>query len=90
MFDLPITYCQRDSEPPRFFFHVEAELFHGGPIIDREEDRIIIMNVLVIMPLPRSDGENIALMPFQALALYDDSSLAFKAEVKGCAVMAVR
>ena len=47
------------------------------------------MSVLVIMPLPRSDGEDIAFMPLQALALDDDGAFAFEAEIEGGAVMAM-
>ena len=43
---------------------------------------IIVMGVLVMVPLPRRHGEDIAFIPLQALALDDDGAFILKRATK--------
>src|ERR1041384_1698756 len=72
------------------FFHVEAQLFHRGPIVDGEQDGIVPGGVLMVMPLPRRHSEDIALLICQALVFHDHSACAFEGEVETRAGVAVR
>src|SRR5437870_1532931 len=72
------------------FFHVEAELLHGWPIVDGEENRIAIFGVLVVMPLPSRHRENISFVPLQWLSFWNVCALAFSVVVKGRVIVLVR
>ena len=73
-----------------FFLHVETELFHGGPVVDGKENRVVVVGVFVMMPGPRGHGEDIALVILQALAFDNHRAFTLEGEIEGRAVVPVR
>src|SRR4030095_9522164 len=72
------------------FFHIEAQLLHGRPIVDGEKNGVIVTSVFVVVPLPRRHGENVPFVILQPLVFDDHGALTFKRKVEGSAVMPVR
>src|SRR5205823_1106353 len=69
-------------------FHIKTQLLHGGPIVDREQDRVAARGILVLVPFPGRQREQVALVPLQPLALDHRGSFALEDAVKGGAVVA--
>src|SRR4029453_17158681 len=77
--------CLKSS---RRFFHIEAQLLHGRPIVDGEKNGVIVTSVFVVVPLPCRHGENVPFVTLQPLVFDDHGALTFKRKVEGSAVMA--
>src|SRR6266540_2081892 len=51
-------------------FAVEAQRLEGRPVVHRVEDALAVAAVLVAVPGPRRDDEDVALRPFEDLAFH--------------------
>src|SRR2546427_2437880 len=83
-------FTRLDLRIPLLFFHVEAELFHGRPIVDGEKNGIAVICILVVVPLPCRNSEDVSPMISQTLAFDDDYAFAFECEIEGGAVVPMR
>src|SRR5882724_6802779 len=70
----------------RRFFHIEAQLLHGRPIVDGEKNGVIVTSVFVVVPLPCRHGENVPFVILQPLVFDDHGALTFKRKVETSAV----
>src|SRR5579885_2052931 len=58
-------------DPPRLgfdLFAIDLERLHGGAVGHGEQDAVAARGVLVAVPVPGRDDEDVALLPLEALA----------------------
>src|SRR2546430_563170 len=74
----------------RHFLLVKPQLGHRGPVVDREQDGVAGALVLVPVPGPGRDVEQVSRAPLDALAFDRGHALALEDVVAGGTVVAVR
>src|SRR5436190_24231610 len=70
-------------------FPIQPQRLQRGPVVHREQNRVVAQLVLVVVPAPRRDDEDVALRPLEALAVDDRRAFAAEDLVDGRADVAV-
>src|SRR5258706_10191335 len=72
------------------FLPIQPQRFGRWPVADRKQDRVIAVQVLMRMPLPRRHDEDIALAPVKFIGRDFSYAAAAKGVINGRAGVAVR